>query len=176
MKLTQHEIKRFLATGLLLISLPLTASAHPGDPEEGFPGPHSGHPGPPQGGRLDTVPPAPFLAGLKLSEQQQDSVFKIVHDSASALREAHKALHHAEEELRQSIFAPSWDAEKVRQLSATIGRATADIHVLRANVDFKIYALLTPEQRIEVEIHRKQIEAQEPDGHGDAPIGPRPRR
>ncbi|CDG82838.1 Spy/CpxP family protein refolding chaperone [Janthinobacterium agaricidamnosum] len=93
----------------------------------------------------------PFLRGLDLSETQQDQVFAITHEQAPALREQHKAAAKARQELRALSRAAQFDEARAAALAQAEGQAIAAISLQRARSEQKILALLTPEQRKQLE-------------------------
>ena len=133
----------------------------PMPPPPGGPGPGFGHgPGPEWGA------PPPFLAGLKLTEDQQDKVFAIVYKAAPTLREQSKALHKAHEALMELSASEPFDESKAKSLADTAAKADGQLTLLRARTEHEIYAVLTPEQRKEVTEHRHE--------HADHERGGRP--
>jgi Spy/CpxP family protein refolding chaperone len=91
--------------------------------------------------------PMSFVRGLQLTDAQDDQVFKIIHDSAPALRERMKILRRGREELDKLSRADTFDAERAREIGNTQGQAIAEIARLRAETMHRIRAILSPEQR-----------------------------
>ncbi len=108
--------------------------------------------------------PPPFLAGLSLTDDQQDKVFSILHAAAPAMHDQAKALRQAHAALRELNTAAQYDESRARALAETAARADSQLMLLRMRTEHDIYALLTPEQRKELEEHR----------HGRGRPGPRP--
>ncbi len=103
----------------------------------------------------EALPLPPFLHGIELSEAQQDQAFAIVHEQLPHLREQGKALRKAAEGLRSlATAATAFDEGKARELSREEGRAAAELHLLMARTDSRLLALLTPQQRQQVEARR----------------------
>jgi len=100
------------------------------------------HRGPPPG-----MPMLPELRGVKLTEAQQDKVFQIMHEQATALYEATKTAQWADAELHALSLTPKFDATRARVLADAAGRAQGEIAFLHASTSARIFALLTPEQR-----------------------------
>jgi periplasmic protein CpxP/Spy len=160
---------RALAASLLLAGSLSAFAASPADGDSHFncPGPDSHAfsgppPGPPHGPRFGGFPgegwggPPPFLAGLHLTEDQEDKVFAIVHAAAPALREQEKALREAREALRDLNESPQYDESRVKGLADSAAKADSQLIVLRARTEHEILALLTPEQLKQLQEHRHE--------------------
>ena len=100
--------------------------------------------GPPRGGPMGHMH---VMRHLRLSEAQQDQIFNIHHERAPALRELHKALHRARAALAEAAKAPDFDRGRARELADTLGKAQADLALMRAETLSRVRAVLTPEQR-----------------------------
>jgi len=114
-----------------------------------------------------------MLAGLKLSEDQEDKVFTIMHTNAPAVREQMKALRKAHESLRGFATSDKFDDARARSLVDAVTKAESQLMLLHIRAEHSIYAVLTPEQRAKLEErkHRWQERGQrEHDGH-DGPHG-----
>lgn len=160
MKIDRATVATRVFAASLLLAGSLSAFAAPptdGDPHLNCPGPDSHGlrglpPGLSPGPRWGGFPgegwggPPPFLAGLHLSEDQQDKVFTIVHAAAPALREQEKALRKAHEALRDLNESAQYDEGHVKALADAAAKADSQLMVLRARTEHEIRALLTPEQ------------------------------
>lgn len=117
-------------------------------------GPEMGHEGGPRGwhhrghGGLD-------LHGVKLTEKQQDQLFKLKHDAEPLFHEKMKALRQTHDSMRQASSFTNYNPAKVRQLAEVQAKQMAELHVLRIEQKHKAFALLTPEQRKQV-LEREQ--------------------
>lgn len=135
------------ATATLALLMPLACAAGMPPHQEippGGPGPH--------GATADSAMPGPhFLRGIALSEAQKDQIFAIHHDLAPALRNQEKELRQAQEGLQIIIMSAPPDEARLRALTESIARATQQITLLRARAEQKIYGLLTPVQRKQIE-------------------------
>lgn len=107
------------------------------------------------------------LRGLNLSEAQRDQIFKIRHEQEPALHEKMKTLHRTHQELRQLGDAEQYSSAKVKALADEQARTLADLTVMRAETQHRIFMLLTPEQKQQL---AKQREARQ--AHRDARGGP----
>lgn len=158
-----------IAVSLLLLSacsMPLVALAQPA-PAHGA-GPARGNDGPPPAlgpgpGGAQGLPP--FLHGIALSEAQQDKVFAATHAQAPLLREQQKIAFKAHEQLRQLAASSTYDDARAGALANTAGQAMAQISLLQARLEQQLLALLTPEQRQQVEQRRAE--------HAGQPRAPR---
>lgn len=106
--------------------------------------------------------PPPFLHGLHLTDEQQDKVFAIVYAAAPALREQSKTLHKAHEALHELNQSDQYDESRVKSLAEAAAKAESQMTVLRMRTEHEIFALLTPEQKKQLEEHRQK--AHEHDG------------
>jgi periplasmic protein CpxP/Spy len=169
-----------ILAAVVLLACPLASFATPP------PGPDGGHDGrcgpgdfhgfrgppPPPGAGFGGFPgggfgfggPPPFLAGLKLTDEQQDKVFAIVYAAAPALREQAKALRKAHEALHDINESPQYDENKVKGLAESAAKADSQLTVLRVRTEHEIYALLTPEQRKQLEERHHERESRDHDG------------
>lgn len=155
-------MKKSKLTQLLLaaaMALPLLASADEGMPPEGdrpplagargegprgeFPG---GHPGAHFG-----APGAPFLHGLELSERQEDKLFQLMHSQAPYLREQQKAHEKAMRALHDMRDAEKFDDAAAAKLAQAVAQAQANLTLAHIRTHQKVLALLTPEQRKQLE-------------------------
>lgn len=107
-------------------------------------GPHPGGPGMAQ-------PLPPFMHGVELSEAQQDKVFAIVHGQVPYLREQGKTLHKSHEALAALAHAEKYDDAKAASLAQSAAQAMANLELSRVRTDQKLLAVLTAEQRKQVE-------------------------
>jgi protein CpxP len=179
MKIHRVLSRPSILTAAVLLTCPLASFAAPP------PGPDGGHDGrcgpdfhgfrgPPPGPEFGAFPGGglggtpPFLAGLKLTDEQQDKVFAIVYAGAPAMREQVKALHKAHEALRDINQSPQYDENRVKGLAEAAAKADSQLTILRVRTEHDIYALLTPEQRKQLEEHRRE---RGPRDHDNPPQG-----
>jgi len=104
----------------------------------------------------------PFLAGLHLTDEQQDKVFAIVYAAEPVMHEQTKALRKAHEALHELNEADQLDEGKAKNLAEAAAKAESQLMVLRLRTEHQILALLTPDQKKQLEEHRRQ--AHEHDG------------
>lgn len=121
---------------------------HPGGMEQH--GPQGAEFGPPPGG--PGMMPPPFLHGIDLSEAQQDKIFTIMHGQAPYMREQGKALHKAHEALRNLAQSAQYDDAKASSLSQAAAQAMSNLELAHVRTDQKVLAVLTAEQRKQVEL------------------------
>jgi protein CpxP len=176
MKIRRVPIRPGILAATFLLTCPLAGFAAP---PPGADGGHDGRclgpdfqgfRGPPPGPERGPFPgmglggPPPFLAGLKLTDDQQDKVFAIVYAAAPAMREQAKALRKAHEALRDINESPQYDENKVKGLAESAAKADSQLTVLRVRTEHEIYALLTPEQRKQLEERHHERESRDHDG------------
>jgi protein CpxP len=180
MKIRRVPFRPSILAATLLLTCPLGVFAAPPPGTDGghdgrCPGPDfQGFRGPPPGPERGPFPgmglggPPPFLAGLKLTDEQQDKVFAIVYAAAPAMRDQAKALRKAHEALRDINESPQYDENKVKELAEGAAKADSQLTVLRVRTEHEIFALLTPEQKKQLEEHRREGESR---GHDGPPRG-----
>jgi Spy/CpxP family protein refolding chaperone len=95
------------------------------------------------------------LHGVKLTEKQQDQLFKLKHDAEPLFHEKMKALRQTHDSLRQASSFANYNPAKVRQLAEVQAKQIAELHVLRIEQKHKAFAVLTPEQKKQV-LEREQ--------------------
>ena len=152
MKQATVMMSLLLATAL---GAPLAAHAQHGP----GPGPHMEGPG-------AGLPP--FLREVELSEAQQDKVFAATYAQAPLLREQQKIAFKAHEQLRELASSNHYDDAKAVALANGAAQAMAKISLQHARLEQQLLAVLTPEQRKQVEARRDE------DGPGND-RGPAPR-
>ena len=104
----------------------------------------------------------PFLAGLHLTDEQQDKVFAIVYAAEPAIHEQTKALRKAHGGLHDLNTSDQYDEARVKSLAEAAAKAESQLTVLRMRTEHEIFALLTAEQKKQLEEHRQK--AHEHDG------------
>ncbi len=171
-----------------LLACPLASfAAPPQGPDGGHdgrcgPGDFHGFRGPPPGPEFGGFPgggfgfggPPPFLAGLKLTDEQQDKVFAIAYAAAPAMREQAKALRKAREALHDINQSPQYDENRVKGLADSAAKADSQLTVLRVRTEHEIYALLTPEQRKQLEERHREHGSRDHDSRDHEQKGPPP--
>jgi len=133
------------------MALPLLARAEEGLPPEGDhpplagprgEGPRGEFPGGRFGGRG-----LPFLHGLELSESQEDKLFLLMHNQAPYLREQQRAHDKAMRALHEMRDAEKFDDAAAAKLAQAVAQAEANLALAHIRTHQKVLALLTPEQR-----------------------------
>ena len=110
---------------------------------------------PPPPGMLHGLP---LLQGVDLSETQQDTLFELVHAQIPVQRALEKKAVKALDELHRLSASEQFNAKQARALAEAYAQAQAQLTFNQAELESKLRALLTAEQRQQL----------------DAPIGPRP--
>lgn len=165
MKSSKSSLVVLLATA----AFPLAAAAHAtqGEPFAGdiMPPPLCGampiHPGSMEnpGHPPSMMPPLPpYLRDVVLNEVQQDKVFSLLLAQAPRQREQAKAAFKTMEELRILSTSDHFDVAMARGSADAHARVVADMALLRAELDAGIRALLTPEQRKQIDDGRNRFE------------------
>jgi protein CpxP len=131
------------------MALPLAASAEEavqpeggrppmGGPRGAMPGGHPGHFG---------APGMPFLHGLDLSDSQEDKIFQLMHSQAPYLHEQQRAHEKAMRALHDMRNADKFDDAAAAKLAQAAAQAQANLMLAHIRTHQKVLALLTPEQR-----------------------------
>lgn len=138
-------VSRFTAALALLLPLCSTAQPLPDSDNLCAMPPLSGsiHPAP----WMRPVPALPFHPGIELSEAQQDAAFAILHAASPALRQQEKNLHQAQEALRALVPATP-DELRLQSVLERLAQASTGLELQRFRLHQKLFALLTPEQRL----------------------------
>jgi protein CpxP len=123
--------------------------------------------GPGFGPGHDEDRPPPFLMGLKLSDDQQDKIFNIMHAAAPQLRDQSKSVRKARDALRDMTHAAQFSNDGAMTLAQAAGKAEGQLAYLRTRMEHDLYAVLTPEQQAEVAKRHQEMEAHR--GEGPAP-------
>ncbi len=113
------------------------------------------------GGRHDGA--MRMLRGLDLTEAQRDKIFEIRHAQAPARRAQMKAVHAARKDLRELAMVPNYDAAKAQASADAFAKAMSQLALMRVDAARKVLAVLTPEQRKQLDERRAQRKA-----HGHA--------
>jgi len=97
--------------------------------------------------------PGPMHA-LELSEAQEQKAFAIRHAQEPVRFEQSAALRKAQDGLRTMRESGQYDEAKASALAQAIGKATAALALSHARADAQFQALLTPDQRAQLQQHR----------------------
>ncbi len=88
---------------------------------------------------------------LDLSAEQRAQVRGILERHRSTVREEREALRAGRRVQFEAVHEEAFDEEKIRAAAAGAARAHADLAVTRARISSEVRALLTPEQRQELD-------------------------
>jgi protein CpxP len=94
------------------------------------------------------------LAGLDLTEAQRDQVRTIMESHREALQQAAAKLREAHRAFAEATFAAAVDEAAIRARSTEVAAAMADEAILRATIRGEVSAILTEEQRQQLESRR----------------------
>jgi len=100
----------------------------------------------------------PFFRDVTLTEMQQDKIFATLHASAPTLREQGKLAKKSADAMRELADSGSYDESKLKSLADTNARANADLMLMQARDIHQILALLSPEQRKQVDAIKTKLE------------------
>ena len=101
--------------------------------------------------RDDDRGPGMHPHGVKLTEAQQDKLFALHHAAEPARRERAKVIRRAQDGLRDMADSGRFDEAKAASLAQTLGQAVAAEELDHARDQAQFLALLTPEQRAEMQ-------------------------
>ena len=138
-----------LAIAAAAAALPQVLLAHGADTRP--PPPRPDHiapdaPLPPPG----MLPGLPLLHGVDLNEAQQDAVFELVHAHIPAQRTLEKKAAKALAELQRLSSDEQFNVKQARAAADAYAQAQAQLAFTRAELDAKLRAVLTPEQRQQI--------------------------
>ena len=169
MKTTKQLWMNRLAIGATVVALPLAVMAHgpvwseapeacaPAAPLQG--GPMMLPPGMFPDASSSFMPLPPFLHEIELTETQQDKLFELMLVQVPTVRVKIKEAFKAIDELCNLAASDHFDAVKARALAETHAKALAQLALMHAELDAKVRALLTPEQRKLVDDARAKVES-----------------
>lgn len=98
----------------------------------------------------------PHLRGLKLSAEQEDKIFAMFHAEMPKIHEAMKARQNLYTELRFLGKAEPYNESQVRALAEKLAALERDFVINKTRMDNKVYGLLSPEQRAQLEKNESQ--------------------
>ncbi len=168
----EFTFKKVLAASIVAISLPLATLALAQDD-----GPNAGKPDHKmdsgshceKGARMHhgmRKPGVPhYLRDVSLTSAQEDQLFTLMHAQMPMMRDQHKQEIQLRQALRTASQADKFDEAKVQQLAEKMANLDKEKIIARARNEAKIFALLTPEQRVkarEAKMHKRGFR------HGDA--------
>jgi len=99
------------------------------------------------------------LAPLNLSDEQIESVKQIVQTGKEQSKPLKQQLKQHHKQLRTLSRADSIDEQAIRETSQQIGRIKADLMILHLSKKQQIRALLTDQQRAQLETVKEQRKA-----------------
>jgi len=112
-----------------------------------------------------------LLQELDLSQEQRDAIGDLLLAHRTAMRGQRDAMRAARGALMDATHAETLDEAAVRAAAAEVAALEADRAVARARVFQQVQAILTPEQRTELQQRIAERRAEGPRGRG----GPGPR-
>jgi Spy/CpxP family protein refolding chaperone len=143
--------------GLVLVGAALAAAHSAHAAEEQRRGGRGGR-GAWMGGERGGAPGGAFLPLrlLELSEEQREQVRTLMEENRGAARGQRSRMRAAREALAEAVSSAEVDEDRIRTLTAEVGRLTGDAAVRRARTYAAVWQILTPEQRERAE----EIEAE----------------
>jgi Spy/CpxP family protein refolding chaperone len=166
-------IRAFVAAACLVCGAGLSHADAPGDarpPMDGGREPHAfgpdwaphafGPAGAHDPNLLGELPPPPYLHGIKLSEEQGDKIFALLHAASPKFRDQAKTAHKAREALRELGESAAFDDAKAQSLSQALASSEGQLSLLHTRLNHEIFLTLTPEQRTQIADRKR------PDGDG----------
>ena len=159
MKMNQNR-KRIAATGSVAAAVLLLASALPGEVRAGPPGQGGPHGQPPMGGFIER-----HAERLELDEAAVASIRKVVDRTRSDNEKVQRQIEAEHKQMRIMLEADSPNEKRVMQQADTIGALYTRERKNRLRAMLAVRALLTPEQRAELQKIRREMH----DKHGDRP-------
>lgn len=163
MKSTNPYIARFLAVSALALALPLSALAAVAEGQapqferadccmDAWGGPqHRHHRGEHEFGRHGALPSLMMLRGLDLTEAQRGQIKEILQAQRPELGEKMRAVRDTRVALQKLTLSDSYTEKRASAMAATLAQQEGDLVRLMAEQGNKVYQLLTPEQRSQVQ-------------------------
>jgi protein CpxP len=109
-------------------------------------------------GIVQLAPIPPFLRDVKLTEAQQDKVFSILYASIPPLREQGKLARKSADAIHEVVDSSTYDEARLKSLVGSNVHAIAELMILQARTTHQILALLTPEQRKQIDTIRAKFD------------------
>jgi len=144
---TQLSLKKILAASMIAIALPLATTAYAEHGDQDGRSCKRGDARPQHGMEFGKAGVPPYLHGIKLTNEQEDQIFTLMHAQMPELRKQHKQRHALMNEIRTTAQADRFDSAKIQQLADQAASLEKGKVLLFAQQDAKIFALLTAEQR-----------------------------
>ena len=119
-------------------------------------------PGPPPGG--PGFEPSLPLEGVTLTTAQQASIDNIQDSYHSALRTAERNLAAAHDTLFEQVISGTGEESAIRTAASKAGTKMADLAVVQSQMTTAIRAVLTDEQRAQVDANIAQMKQHRPNG------------
>jgi Spy/CpxP family protein refolding chaperone len=151
-----------LAVGALLLMAIVGFSQHGGP--QGPPPPGRGFHGGPGGPGADLL--GHLSRELNLTDEQKAQIKKIAdsaEESTKALREQMRSLHESQPD---PLSGGTFDEAAVRAAAQARANVQVELEVAHARVMSQVLAVLTPEQKAQLNERRKQFEQRHRDGEG----------
>jgi periplasmic protein CpxP/Spy len=120
-----------------------------GPPPFGSPGGHDPH-------MLGELPTPRYLMGIKLSEEQGDKIYALLHAASPKFRDQMKAAHKAREALHELGESNTFDDARALSLSQALASSESQLSLLHTRLDHEIFMALTPEQRTQIADRKRQ--------------------
>lgn len=162
MQESTRSIRHILLTGLVLASMPLWAAAQPGQfsfsghcTNNGSAMQHDIPPPPPPGmmgghGPAPEAVPAPF-SDLSLNDTQGKKIAELMQAQSSAICEKEQLVQETMLALHRLTASNNFDAAKARATAESHGKAIAELSYLHAEIQSKVWTILSKEQRKQLE-------------------------
>jgi periplasmic protein CpxP/Spy len=141
-----NTFKPYLLATTIALALPLVANAEHADKSNQ--GKHCKHQSMHhKGDKLGYMGIPPHLAGLNLSQDQQDKVFAIFYPQMPKIRDLRKQEMQLKDELRMLSQSDRFDETKARQIADKLATLEKEQALNRAKIEQQVFSVLTPEQR-----------------------------
>lgn len=111
----------------------------------------------------------PHLRDIQLSVEQEDKIFAMFYAEMPKIHEAMKARKSLYTELRSLGKAEPYNESQVRALAEKLATLERDFVINKTRMDNKVYVLLSPEQRAQLEKNESQDGGHMTPSHFDLP-------
>ncbi len=165
MKSSKSGLLVFFLSVAGAVTLPIDAAAHgqPAEPPMVSPDMEMQQQEMPPKGAMKAMPGMlaipPYLRNAGLSDVQEDRIYALLYDQAPRQRELIKFAFKSMTELRRLAFSERYDSATARALAESHARAIGNMALQRAELDAGIRAVLTMEQRKQIDERLARMEA-----------------
>ncbi len=98
-----------------------------------------------------------FLKGIKLTTEQEDKIFELMHAEVPKMRARMRAQREYRQDLMILIQSNKFEEKKARKIADKLAKIEGENALAKAHVDNSIMNLLTEKQREQVMKNKREI-------------------